>query len=62
MPTNDVCQKIKEAQPIKNGYVVTGVRKNGSYNTLAPNINKTRTCEDLENRYTNRFDDEDYYN
>lgn len=56
----DVCQKIKEANDIHNGYVVTGVRKNGAYSTLAPKINKTRTIEDMEARYTNRFDNTGY--
>lgn len=57
----DVCQKIKENNDIHNGYVVTGVLKTGRYKTLEPKINKTRTIDDMEARYTNRFDNVGYY-
>lgn len=56
----DVLQKIINANPVRNGSIVTGVMKIGNYDTVDPPINKYQFFAQT-GILDERFDDITYY-
>lgn len=57
----DVVTNASGVNNIKNGTVVVYCMPTAEYDTINPTFNKTLSYSDLENKYTNRFDDVTYY-
>lgn len=57
----DVAQKCISNNPIKNGDAVVWVSKTGTIQKVDPQLNKVTDVTDIEAKYTNRFDDPNYY-
>ena len=59
--SSDVVKKIISANDINNGSVVTDTQAGGGYTSINPAVNDIGTISSIENLYTARFDDTDYY-
>lgn len=57
----DVVKLIISANTIKNGGAVHGVDNLGHYHVVRPTIVDSPTQANLENKYTNKFINENYY-
>lgn len=57
----DVVQKVITGNNIVQGSAVVGVDKTGHIESLAPTITSAISITAVENKYTNRFDDVNYY-
>jgi hypothetical protein len=44
-----------------NGAIIVAVTRTGNYKVVAPEINAHLSSGSLYNKYTNRFDDVNYY-
>lgn len=53
-PFTDIA-RIKNAEPIKNGTLVTSTTRTGSYNTNNLYVNNQPTITTIESKYGNRF-------
>lgn len=58
--TSDIARKAVTANDIFNGSVIVHSR-NTETNKLPPKVNKVTPVEQLESRYTDRWDDVRYY-
>jgi len=60
--TTDVVTNIVSGNDYQNtGAVVVSCPRTGMYNSIDPTYQKDVTYNDLESRYTERFDDVTYY-
>lgn len=60
--TNDVATNaINALTESKNGSVVVGISKGGTYSASNDSFAKYTSIVDLENRLTDKFDEVDYY-
>lgn len=59
--TSDIARKAISSNDIYNGSVITFTAAKLSTNKIAPTVNKVTPVEQLESRYTNRWDDVRYY-
>lgn len=60
--TTDVVTNIVSGNDYqKTGTVVVCCQRTGTFNTINPTYEKNVTYNDLESRYTERFDDVTYY-
>jgi hypothetical protein len=57
----DVVKKIISVNDINNGSVVTDIQMGGGYTSINPPVNDIGDISSIENLYTERFDDIDYY-
>lgn len=57
----DVAQKCISNNPIKNGDAVVWVSQTGTIQKVDPQLNKVTDVSVLEAKYTNLFDDPNYY-
>ncbi len=57
----DVAQKCISNNPIKNGDAVVWVSKTGTIQKVDPQLNKVTDVSVIEAKYTNLFDDPNYY-
>jgi hypothetical protein len=57
----DVVQKIISGNDIQQGSAVSHVTKTGNVHSLLPDITNAISITDTEAKWTNRFDDIDYY-
>lgn len=61
MATTDIAIRAVESNTNANGTVVVNTMPNGTNSTYSHNAYSGMTAEDLETRYTERFDDTNYY-
>ena len=54
-------QKVKNANPIRNGSVVVTVDQIGNGQVLTDRIKPNQVIEDIATKHDNRFDDVGYY-
>lgn len=59
--TDDVARKAISSEGYNNGSKTFLVPTRALNGQLVPTINRTQTVEELETRYTDRFDDVRYY-
>lgn len=58
----DVATKVFPNEPIRNGYAITDVDKQGNNGRVAPTIDEdVPVVSGLVTSYDNRFDDPTYY-
>jgi len=60
--TDVVTNVVSGVETIKNATCVVFCQRTGQFNTLGSTYESSFTYSDLENKYTNRFDDIYYYN
>jgi hypothetical protein len=60
--TVDVVTNITTSEEAKNATVVLSCMRTGEFQTLDATFEKSLTYNQLEDKYTNRFDDIYYYN
>ncbi len=57
----DVVQKIISGNSIQQGTTVSHVNKMGTIHNIVPNVTSSTNVSDVETRFSNRFDDTEYY-